>query len=78
MTTLGQLRNLFKLMEVYDGDNDFKYDYKVEIYEDYNSKVLFEFLNVNEFIDELPTSKDNYVIEEFNIFVHLREIEIIL
>lgn len=72
-TTLLQLRNLFKLMEVYDGSNDFKYDYKVEI-----SEINLNFDSVNDFIDELPSKYDNYVIQELSIFSHSRTIEIIL
>ena len=72
-TTLLQLRNLFKLMEVYEGSNDFKYDYKVEI-----SEINLNFDSVNDFIDELPSKYDNYVIQELSIFSHSRTIEIIL
>ena len=74
MTTLIQLRNLLKLMEVYDGHNDFKYEYKVEILE--GVKTLYEFNSVNDFIDELPTNKDNYVIQELSIFTNSKTIEI--
>ena len=74
MTTLVQLRNLLKSMEVYDGQNDFKYDYKVEILE--GVETLYEFNSIIDFIDELPTNKDNYVIQELSIFTNSKTIEI--